>query len=172
MDIKQVESFNFLAITLSENLTWKTHTDMVSSKIARYLGIMKKLKTFIPTYILKSIYNSLILPHLFYGILAWGFCPSCLVNLQKHAIRLISNSKYNAHTEPLFKSLSILKLEDLFKFNILKFYYKYKKNQLPEYFNTLNFIPRSYVQYIYPTIQDERITCALIKQELSLLNSV
>ena len=145
MDIKQVESFNFLGITLNENLTWKTHTDMVSSKIARYLGIMKKLKTFIPPYILKSIYNSLILPHLSYGILAWSFCPSRLVNLQKRAIRLISNSKYNAHSEPLFKSLSILKLEDLFKFNILKFYYKYKNNQLPEYFNTLNFIPRSYV---------------------------
>ena len=62
MDIKQVESFNFLGITLSENLTWKMHTNLVSNKIARYLGIMKKLKTFIPTYILKSIYNSLILP--------------------------------------------------------------------------------------------------------------
>ena len=105
MDIKQVESFNFLGITLSENLTWKMHTNLVSNKIARYLGIMKKLKTFIPTYILKSIYNSLILPHLSYGVLAWGFCPSLLVNLQKRAIRLIANSKYNAHTEPCILTL-------------------------------------------------------------------
>ena len=39
MNIKQVDSFNFLGITLSENLTWKTHTGLVSNK--RYLGIMK-----------------------------------------------------------------------------------------------------------------------------------
>ncbi len=47
-------------------------------------------------------------------------------------------SKYNAHTEPLFKKLKLLKLTDLLKLNELKFYYKYVNDKLPEYFNKAN----------------------------------
>ena len=38
---------------------------------------------------------------------------------------MISCSEYNAHTEPLFKSLNFLKVEGIFKIKALKFYYKY-----------------------------------------------
>ena len=43
---------------------------------------------------------------------------------------MISCSKYNAHTEPLFKSLNLLKVEDIFKIKILKFYYKYSQKNI------------------------------------------
>ena len=33
--------------------------------------------------------------------------------------------KYNSHTEPLFKKLHMLKVEDIFKLNQLKFFYKF-----------------------------------------------
>ena len=33
----------------------------------------------------------------------------------------------NAHTEPLFKSLNLLKAEGIFKIKVLNFYYKYHK---------------------------------------------
>ena len=32
---------------------------------------------------------------------------------KKSAIRIMANSKYNAHTEPLFKSLKFLKIKDI-----------------------------------------------------------
>ena len=101
------------------------------------------LKTYVPKNIVKTIYNIFILPHLTYGILAWGFSKTHLFKLQKQTIRLISHSKFNSHTEPLFKSLALLKLEDLFKLNTLKFYFKYKNNDLPKYFLTYNCITRS-----------------------------
>ena len=37
-------------------------------------------------------------------------------------------SKYNAHTEPLFKQLDIMKVEDSFELQCLKVYYKFKTN--------------------------------------------
>ena len=70
-----------------------------------------------------------------YSILAWGFNCGRLKILQKKAIRTICNSKYNGHTEPLMKQLEILKLEDMFKLNMLKWYYRYKNEQLPDYFS-------------------------------------
>ena len=44
-------------------------------------------------------------------------------------------SKYNAHTEPLFRHLNLLNVFDLFKLNSLKFAYKYHKGPLPDYFS-------------------------------------
>ena len=86
-----------------------------------------------PLNILRTLYNSLIFPHLQYAILNWGFVCNRLYKLQKRAIRFISNSKYNAHVEPLLKQLNLLKLDDIFKINLLKLYFKYKSNMLPSY---------------------------------------
>ena len=68
-------------------------------------------------YTLKTLYDSFILPHLNYAILTWGFSCSRIFKLQKKSIRIISLSKYNSHTEPLFKTNNILKVEDIFQLN-------------------------------------------------------
>ena len=47
------------------------------------------------------------------------------------------NCKYNAHTEPLFKKLNLLQLQDLFTLNIVKLFYKVKTKTLPEYFQEM-----------------------------------
>ena len=78
-----------------------------------------------------------------YGILAWGFDYYRIEKLQKRFVRIISSSKYNAHSEPLFKVLDILKIEHLFSQSCLKFVYKFKKCQLPKYFLSLQCVPRS-----------------------------
>ena len=58
-------------------------------------------------------------------------------------MKIISSSKYNAHSEPLFKVLDILKIEHLFSQSCLKFVYKFKKRQLPKYFLSFQCVPRS-----------------------------
>ena len=60
-----------------------------------------------------------------------------LEKLQKRAVRIISCSKYNSHTDSLFKNLNLLKLKDLFELNVLKLYNKYKKNILPFYISNI-----------------------------------
>ena len=79
------------------------HTNKISSKLGRYTGILSKLKHLLPTYILKTLYNTLFIPHLTHGILAWGFALNRLYKIQKKAVRIITNSKFNAHTSLLFK---------------------------------------------------------------------
>ena len=84
-----------------------------------------------PKHILKTIYFSLIHPHLNYGTLLWGFNLERLDILQKKAIRIISHSYNIAHTSNLFKQLNILKVEDIFKLKQMVFYYKFIHNKLP-----------------------------------------
>ena len=69
------------------------------------------------------IYNALFLSHMTYGLLLWGNQVEQVSKLQKKSIRLITGNEYMAHSEPLFKELELLKIEDLYKLKILKFYY-------------------------------------------------
>ena len=141
--IEYVHNFNLLGVTFNHNMDWNSHIDTVSTKISRSVGILSKLKHYLPLEILKTLYNSLIKPHFTYGILAWGSNTSRMFQMQKKCVRLISNSKYNAHTNPLFLSLNLLKLEDIYKINILKCYFQYCHNLLPFYLQNLNFRQRS-----------------------------
>ena len=48
--------------------------------------------------------------------------------------RSVTCSKYNAHTDPLFIELKLLKIQDIYKLNVLKFFFKYQNETLPNYF--------------------------------------
>ena len=118
-------------------MTWKYHVNKIANKVSRINGTLNRLKRFLPKHILLTLYNTLILPHLNYGILVWGKNMGRLEKLQKWAVRSISGSKYNAHTDPLFKSMNLLKAHDLYKMCALKFYFKYQQGTLPTYFNDM-----------------------------------
>ena len=153
-EIERVSEFNFLGIVINENMDWSSHIFKISNKISRTIGILNRLKRFLPSGILRQIYCSLILPHLHYGILIWGFKSSKLSKLQKRAVRCITNSKYNAHSEPLLKKLNLLKIEDIFLTAVLKFYYKLINQNLPSYF--LNYLPSATHSYQLRNIRPQQ----------------
>ena len=131
--IEHVSEFNFLGLTLDEHLSWKPHVQKVANKTSRTIGILRRLKNIIPISVLRTVYNTLILPHFHYCILSWGFRMGRLKLLQKRAVRVMSGSRYNAHTDPLFKKLHLVKLSDLFTLNVYKIYYKLRHVSLPTY---------------------------------------
>ena len=50
---------------------------------------------------------------------------------QKAAVRIVCNAKYNAHTEPLFKSTKILPLSKLSLFFRLQYFQRYLQGFIP-----------------------------------------
>ena len=101
--------------------------------MSRNIGIMRRLKHYLPLSVLRTIYNTLVLPYFQYSILTWGFRLGRVTLLQKRAMRVITCSLFYAHTDPLFKKLNLLKVQDFLEVNVLKKYYKYKKGELPLY---------------------------------------
>ena len=85
----------------------------------------------------------MFLPYLNYGLLLWGSCSESIFKLQKRVVRTISISKYNAHTNPIFKHLRLLKLQDLCTLSELKFCHRLEHNMLPIYFYNNIFIKNS-----------------------------
>ena len=119
---------------------------------------MNRLKRYLPLSAMKLMYCSLILSHLQFAITSWGFEWERLSKLQKRAVRIMTNSKYNAHTDPLFKSLKLLKVKDIFDVQCMKIWYQFVNNYVPTYFasmfrytivNCTTFKPEAPNFYIY-----------------------
>ena len=173
-----MESFNFLGLIIDEGLSWKRHTDVVKNKISKLVGILYRLNNILPKNILQTFYNSLIASYINYGLLLWGVESNRIELLQKKAILLITNSSYTAHTTPLFIELGLLKIQDMFKLKLLKFYYKLSSNLLPQYFESYrDVIERAPARelrqhYIHlPLIRSVYADCSPLFQRIELINT-
>ena len=115
----------YLGIYIDPQLNFKYHIKSITSKMSRALFSLNRVKHFLPQQALKTLYFSLFHCHLLYACEIWSCVSSSQLNeitiKQKKAIRIISNSKFNAHTEPIFKKLEILPLNLQLTFNKLVF---------------------------------------------------
>ena len=77
--------------------------------------------------------------HIEYAIIIWSLSKhkhiESLKLKQKKAIIIVSKSTYNAHCNPLFSKLDLLKFDDILNFNIAGFVSKFHNNKLPPSFN-------------------------------------
>ena len=93
---------------IDSNLSWKCHIESICQKISKSIGIIAKIRHYVPRRVLLSVYNSLIVPYLTYGICGWGNCALTfqrkIVTLQKRALRLIYFSKSKEHPYPSFSN--------------------------------------------------------------------
>ena len=183
VEIENVDSFKFLGIFLNNHLTWSTHIGMIANKLSKIIGILKRLRYVYPEQVLLQIYNSLFMAHINYGLLVWGVDTDRIFKLQKKAVRIITGNYYIAHSEPIFKSLELLKIYDIYQLKILKFYYNLTNYSLPDYFNNYldiinNELPHSYQLRInarplirLPKIRHQFAEFGLLYQLVNLLNN-
>ena len=148
--IERVTEFNFLGLTVNEYMNWNSHTQKIANKISRTLGVMNRLKRYLPISAMKLMYDSLILSHLQFEITNWGFGWDRISKLQKRALRIMTNSKYNAHTEALFKQLRLLKVNDIFDVQCLKLWYKFRQQEASKLFQRHVQIQLWATRYRYP----------------------
>ena len=134
-EIGLVSKTKFLGIIIDQHLEWKYHIDMCKKKISSGNYVLKSLKNSLTTSILTTIYYSMIHPYISYGLMLWGSAYKSYLHmieiLQKKAIRNVHKTKYNEHTMPLFRSSKILKIEDMYKLQLLMFMFSYYRNILP-----------------------------------------
>ncbi|KAJ8033385.1 hypothetical protein HOLleu_23609 [Holothuria leucospilota] len=133
--ITSSSSTKFLGVTIDNKLSWQEHITNVTKSVAKISGVMNRLKYYIPSQTLLTIYNALILPHLTYCILLWGnsLPVTCkLLSYQKRAVRAIAKTKSPyAHTRPLFHDYNLLTLKDHYKYQLGIFLYRHNNDQLP-----------------------------------------
>jgi hypothetical protein len=129
----------FLGVYFDPQLNFKYHIKRLRNKLSKSLYALRSTKNFLSEKALCQLYFTMIHSHLIYAIQIWT-CTSPsnfseIEKIQKKAIRIVKQAKYNAHTEPLFKKLNILPFKDLVTFFKLQFMQRFIQGFLPPSFN-------------------------------------
>jgi hypothetical protein len=135
---KECRTYKYLGIHLDEHLTLDTHTSHIVSKLTSSMFCIKQAKHIIPLPGMKSLYFALIHSYLSHCTAIMSVTTSKnkqrIVKIQKKAIRIITHSKYNAHTAPLFLQHNILPYEKLITFSQLNFMHSVNYKYAPKSF--------------------------------------
>jgi len=144
--ISEKDQVKYLGIMIDSTLSWKNHIDNVSTKISKIIGLLYKIRYFVDVKIIKTLYYSLVFPHLIYGIEVWGSADELHLNkllvLQKKIVRLICYSDKRqadysfSPCNPLFYKLEFHKIHDIFKINLSKFIFKCLNKLTPVNFHS------------------------------------
>ena len=97
--IEKVDEFNFLGLTMDTNLNWKKHSEKICNKFTKMIGILNRLKYVLPLGIKIMLYNTLILTHINYCIMAWGYKGPRLLKIQKKKTCSYNNIKWVQFTQ-------------------------------------------------------------------------
>ena len=134
--LSPVPNVSYLGIVLDESLSWDAHIKKLCKKLAQTNGILSKLCHHVPQKTCISVYFSFFYSFFLYGSLAWQFTSKTNLNrvfiLQKKCLCIITFSFYKDHSNPLFKDLKLLKLCNILESEIMKFFYKFSRNELPK----------------------------------------
>ena len=150
--IREIGNTKFLGIIIDSKLNWLEHIKCISRKIAKGTAIIIKARRSFETETLLNLYNALIFLHISYCIHVWGNTASVhlhrLYVLQEKIIRIIYGVRPRTHTEPLYKALHILNVDQVRDFSIALFMYKLMNHMLPSVFENM-FIKTSDVHNYY-----------------------
>ena len=139
--ITEVNETEFLGVIIDNNLNWSAHIRYIKNKIDKSIGIITKARKVFDYETLLSLYNSLIYPYITYCIHVWGNAfPTHIkpiVLLQKKAVRIINGVPPRSSTEMLCNESDILKIDEVFKYSMGIFIFKFYHQKLPALFTKM-----------------------------------
>ena len=137
--IEKVKQYRYLGLIIDDQLSWKPHINTLKSKLCKTLGILYKLRHFTNKRVLITIFNSLFLSHLNYGILCWGRAKKTFLEpikiLLNKALRCINFYNYTDSVSHLLIRDWLLQVDELFKLELSKFMHKFVNGKLPSKFD-------------------------------------
>ncbi len=110
----------------------------IISKVSKVIGVLRRLKSFLPLSALVLIYNSYF-SHIstivvLFGIICMaGGLGQKLQRMQNGAARIITGSDYYTRSSEILRSLNWINLEDRRAIQFKKLMYKTANNMVPSY---------------------------------------
>ena len=140
--IDQVNDIRFLGIQLDSRLNFNEQVNKLCKKLARVVGMMRKLRNLVPPHVTKSIYYSLFQSLLSYCIVIFGGCGK--TNRDKLS-KIVDRAQSLLH-----ESVQLpMSYDNLYLYHLLTQFHKYLTGPISSRFqNRINdHIPR----HTYPT---------------------
>lgn len=123
-ELEKVTDARYLGVQIDQYLRWDKHIDKLKKKIRTLVHFFRIISKFSTTNLIESVYFALVQSQLQYCITAWGGAIQShlkpLFICQKYILKVIAKKPRKYPTKLLFKDIKILKLEQLWKLEILK----------------------------------------------------
>ena len=131
--LERKEVIKYLGVLVDDKLNFSAHINFCKNKLINCLWAINKLRNYTNIDTLKLVYYSMVYPFLQYCISTWGGTANSILQplfrKQKIIVKTILKQSYMSHSTPLFHSLQLLKLEDIYKLQIAKLMRKTIINQ-------------------------------------------
>ena len=162
---KETDSEKLLGVVVNNTLTWKNHlhgdTENIGliKNLSKRVGILKKLRKFLPNGKFKQIIVGIFTSKLIYCITVWGgiweisgqkvnirntaISKKAMVKLQvlqNKALRLLSGLEYGTPTETPLKHCNELSVHQLVAYHTACQVYKIRTSKLPKYHHNRLFL--------------------------------
>ena len=151
VNILMSSSTKYLGVFLDEGLNWKIHVDHVTNGLRTLFPVFYNIRKYLSINQIKTIYYTLVYSKIKYGIIIYGTSNSTVFKSvqfkQNQLLKVLTKKPFKHSTNKLHTELKLIKVEDLFKQEVLSFVYKFYNSNLPPVFDNY-FIPFSSVHDI------------------------
>ena len=136
--VNTTNTAKYLVILTHDQLSFKSHINFFEKKLSRSVGIMAKLSYHLFPNSLLTLYHSLVHVHFIYALPVWATTfPTYLIKLkrlQSKGIRIITKIFPMDRISQHYCRLQILKLDDLYKFEVAKLMHQFTHKKIPDIF--------------------------------------
>ena len=141
--LNRFRNVKYLGMLIDDGLNWEPHIKQLSLQLSKSSAIIYRLRNVVNTETLKLLYYSLIYSRVHYGIFLWGTATYTrqkeIVLRLNNIVRIMTWSRKFDHDSILYKQLKLLKLEHIYKLELLKFMHQLNCNMTPKVFEK-NFV--------------------------------
>ncbi len=139
--VEVVPEFKYLGLWFDSTLSWGTHIDKICAKVSQRLGIVRRIRNCLPQQTCCMLVQSMVLPILDYGSVAWSNCSDTLglrlQRLQNRAGKLILRCPYRTPSVEVLSRLNWPSIRQKENYQIAAMVYKWYNGQVPPYLLSL-----------------------------------
>ena len=133
--IKLANHIKYLGILIDADMKFTTHINGISNILSRNIGMIARIRQYVPQKQLLQLYHSLVHPYINYCCFIWGSTYASqiqkLLILQKRAMRIIEGTFPPQSANPIFKKHNILKVNEIAHLQMLLIMHRHLLNELP-----------------------------------------
>ena len=129
--IQWVKSITYLGVIIDDRLSFVSHVEAVHRKLSTLHGLFYAMSRLMPKSTLLTLYHSLVYPTILQNVILWGGIAACHIDkikiIMNKILRCIIGVKFDRNRIPLmpttqmYRSLDLLKFDDIYKLSLLKF---------------------------------------------------
>ena len=141
--IERVEKFKYLGVLFDPQLSWDDHVNYLSSNISKRIGVICRVKYYLPSKTVNILTQALVFPHFDYCSSIWSNISLHLVNelqiLQNRLARILLSADIRTPVNKMMEDLDWDKLTCRWEQQLLIQTFKCLKQIAPVYVSS-NFI--------------------------------